>query len=176
MAKNVKRAKPEALKTIRKAMKAAVKDGNGIDTGRWGTHYDDEKGYFVSDGEGACALGALLIYKNGSLKYKPTQGRAVLDKKDTQQMAAYVLGVDDKWVGHFICGFDGDGAPSLDLKCDGELVLEDDKLLVRYDDGCEDDSYEHTDRKLQPKKDLKAQEQEYLRAWQMGRKLAEEFA
>lgn len=99
-----------ALVKIRTAMKKVEEQGLSIVANSWGCAYDAKKGYFVADPDEkgrVCALGALLIYTNGKLKYKPTQGRN-FDKEDVSQMAAYVLGVDEFWVSGFISGFDGD--------------------------------------------------------------------
>lgn len=112
----IKKAKESTLRTIRAAMEACEAKGIDIAAGLWGASFDDEKGYFVNTEEPswdtlgpneafpACALGALLIQKNGSVKYEKIWGRKV---PSTEEAASYILGVDEQWVKHFTMAFDG---------------------------------------------------------------------
>jgi hypothetical protein len=175
----VRKAKPDTLKKIRMAMKACQKKGLAIEAAQWGAAFDDEKGFFTPSDNRICALGALLIYTNGDLKFKPSQGCRGFSKTDQDDMAAYVLGVDRDWVSSFIEGFDGNDGP-----------------LVSLDDGEPGNvSFDHVDEKgrvvlhrviYKPvlgsytseftlAKKLSAHQQEMVRAFVMGRKLRQEF-
>jgi len=185
----VKKAKPDTISTIRKAMKACQKNGLQIDYGTWGTCYDREKKYFVPEGDDArvCALGALLIYKNGSIKYNPTQGRNIA-KDNEQAVAAYVLGVDTDWVTAFVNGFDGDSYDkynlnlTVDFDKDGKNSVfaeyECDKADTEEDcgrDTCDGVMYTKKINKNYEKTLKTAKQREMFRAYAMGVKLHNEF-
>lgn len=170
MGTKVKKAKPGTIKEIRKAMKAVKKKGVDIVAGQWGTEFDDQLGYFVPENEEqpeVCALGALLIYKNGDLKYKPSQGNRHFSENDTDDVAAYVLGVDTDWVNAFTEGFDGRACTQLNLDVDGGKI---------YDTSTAD--WESGDGQILTKrheKEMSAKDRELLNAYRMGIKLAKEF-
>jgi hypothetical protein len=171
----VKKAKPGTVNVIRRAMKACQKKGIEIASETWGVRFDDEKQYFVNAPENkVCALGALLVNKNGSLKFKPTQGHREWRKEEQDDMAAYVLGVDKEWVESFIHGFDKDGETTVSAKSDHTYVrVKAGKFFVTIES--QDTAVPDKERKLDPKKDLDAHNRELLSAFKMGRKLAEEF-
>lgn len=148
------KAKETAFAEISKAMRACQKKGIKIKQGGWGTKYDEHLGYFVPDKscgkmKGAvCALGALLVHKNGALEYRPYAGRAA----EVVDAAAVALGVDDDWVNNFTRGFDGDTP---------DIMLEDEVWS--------DKKGTWVTKKV---KLLDAQGREYLRAYEMGKRLA----
>lgn len=182
--KTVKKAPKDTIVKIRRAMKAVQKSGGKVQTGIWGARFSESKGHFTDyqqDGVRGpvCALGALLVYTNGDLKYKPTQGKKKLDKTDTDDMAGYILGVDQDWVGNFISGFDrqdlsetlnlkkkAKGGPDVCIEVDRDGLAE----FVTYDADC----YDGKRRKLKVT-ELTAASAESLHAYQMGCKLREEF-
>lgn len=170
----VKKAKPDTIRKIRKAMKAVEKKGVSIADAKWGTEFDSDLGYFVpsknSDGtstSGVCALGALLIYTNGKIKFKPHHGQKKIDEEDESAMAAYILGVDEAWVSAFVHGFDGNEAPDeLDDDRDVDCVDEKGRLVIVDDEG---------EEKAVSPRSLSAADRERIHAFIMGRQLREEF-
>lgn len=103
--KKKKQPKLETLqRNIRKAIVECVENKHiVIEAGLWGAEWDRDKEYFVAENGEACALGALLVQKNGSVKYEERWGNAVPTQ---EQAAAYILGVDERWVNSFTKGFD----------------------------------------------------------------------
>jgi hypothetical protein len=160
--KKVKKAKRNVKTELRKAMKACKKKGIRLVTGVWGTSFSKEKGYFVpntssfdeEDRGSVCAMGALLVHKNGSIKFDKYRGRRPLTSIEAADAAAFVLGVSDEWVGAFISGFDGSPLESV-----GHI----DKYY------CSDTGLIRIDRKDEKAMELK-------RAFNMGKELAEEFS
>lgn len=161
MSKRVKKAAPSTLATIRGAMKACRKKEVRIVAGSWGAEFDAEAGYFVTDSDKpqACALGALLIHKNGSVNFKE---RFKLRDPDIEEAAAYVLGVDEDWVVAFVRGFDDSLAEDLS-SIHGKLGVD-----VEQDEDSGEDV-------VVWKKPRSAQTAELRRAYQMGLKLRSEF-
>ena len=151
-----KKASRSAKTVIRTAMKACQKKGLYINNGVWGAEYDSAVGYFtpVPEETGVCALGALLIHKNGSVKFKARFGKT--DYIEAEDAAAFVLGVDYEWVGVFIEAFDGNEQP--------ETIS---SLLQFYDYSAS----HHAD--VFVGKTAKARE--LKRAYEMGRDLRKEF-
>ena len=102
-----KKAKHNVKTVIRDAMKKVKKNRKlKIVNEMWGCYMDPEKGYFTAAGDEVCALGALLVHKNGSIKFDEFRGKRPLDEIEEEETAAYVLGVDRGWVDDFISGFD----------------------------------------------------------------------
>lgn len=104
----MKKAKSNVKAVIREAMKKVKKNRKlKIVNQAWGCFIDPKKGYFVADeNKEVCALGALLVHKNGSIKFDEFRGKRPLDALEQDEVAAYVLGVDTTWVRNFIRGFD----------------------------------------------------------------------
>lgn len=157
MSKQMK-APPNTSRKIRDAIKACQKKGIEIVRDKWGVVMDEEKKYFVmaekvvpSATQGVCALGALLIHKNGSIKFNAFRGRRPLSDVEEIETAAFVLGVSEEWVGHFVAGFDED-------------VSEADES-IRDDDG-----------EILPVNKLKTvRQKELYRAFKMGERFAKDF-
>lgn len=117
----LKKAKDSAYRTIRNAILVCKAKGIPIEQETWGARFDPEKGYFVNgeayldergelvveENSPVCALGALLVHKNGSFKFDSMRGRKPLTDIEVDDAAAIVLGVDKEWVDVFINAFDG---------------------------------------------------------------------
>lgn len=157
MSKKVKRAKKSTPKTIRNAMRACQEKGLEIASQFWGTSFDEEKGYFVPDEDenGVCALGALLVHKNGSLKFDKFRGERALNDSETNEIVAWVLGVNKDWVDCFTAGFDGELVQHLDVSYNLDKDPDEENPIF--------------------KKTKSLQVKEYRRAYNMGKKLAKEF-
>ena len=166
--KSVKRAKESALRTIRSAMEACEKKGIKIVAEDWGVKIDEDKRSFVPDVNWArekasvCALGALLVHKNGSVKFDAFRGSRPLSEVEADETAAYVLGVDKSWVDLFVSGFDNSHPE--DMSTNYQELLGYDE--VKRADG----SYEYAFVKTSD-----PQVREHRRAYRMGKRLRDEF-
>lgn len=162
--KNV-RAPEGTIKKIRKAMKSCVDKGIDIIEGDWGVEISEEKKSFVPENPKTpyvCALGALLVHKNGSIKFDEFRGRRPLNEVEVEETAAHVLGVDEKWVNAFVTGFDG--CDPIELARD--LGYEEWDLDGGPTPNGEDGRFIRNATPLQL---------EMRRAYNMGKKLREEF-
>lgn len=163
-----KKTKPD-IKLIRRAMKAVSKKGVKIANGTWGVEWDKKKKSFVPDSdaaeEGVCALGALLVYANGDLKYNPT---GWLPEYRTAKAAAKYLHVSEEWVSAFIHGFDESDMEDVvdDKWCDPDVTLNlTDGMADFYDS-------EHDNHYSIP---IPPDQLEKMEAWHAGNDLREEF-
>lgn len=110
-------------KEIRKAVEWCKESGIGIVNKEWGVTFGREQKYFIADDDenGVCALGALLIYKNGNIAFAEYGFDVEDDLEGTgddkaDKVAAKVLGVDDDWVTCFVHGFDNENLISIGEK------------------------------------------------------------
>lgn len=179
MSKKFKKAKESTLRTIKDAMEAVQATGTQIQAGTWGAAFDARKGYFVNEGAQngngtnfpVCALGALLIHKNGSFKFDAMRGRKPLTDLEEADAAAIVLGVDKNWVQNFIEGFDG-ANPSVDCK---PIMHDDMTSKQRYDYDRTARASDCTGADFIFPKTRSASVKEFRRAYKMGEKLRKEF-
>lgn len=163
--KNVKRAPEGTIKKIRKAMEACTENGIKIIEGDWGVEINEEKKSFVPENTEtpyACALGALLVHKNGSVKFDEFRGRRPLSAIEVEETAAHILGVDEDWVLAFIDGFDGSDIDSTQADIGYEAWDHDGRRTPNGLDG----------RLIRNATPLQL---EMRRAYNMGKKLREEF-
>jgi hypothetical protein len=72
----VRKAKPDTIKTIRASMKACQKKGLKIKADSWGALTRRRNTSSPGTSDSVCALGALLVHKNGVCGYLCAAGRA----------------------------------------------------------------------------------------------------
>lgn len=174
----VLRAKESAIRTIRNSIVRCQRRGIKIHQGTWGVEMDTSKGYFVpfralpfgfkkkkAPPAMVCALGALLIHKNGSIKFDEFRGRRPLSDIESDETAAYVLGVDREWVWAFTSGFDG--CPPSERT---QFTL---NLNARKPKKEPASTFLRREVRFIPSKD--PQVLEHRRAWRMGLRLRKEF-
>lgn len=96
---------------IVEAIKSCKEKGIQIVREEWGVEINEDKGYYVpehrygAENGAVCALGALLVYKNGNINFSE-YGINIKNLPDPEEVAACVLSVDKQWVNCFIVGFD----------------------------------------------------------------------